>query len=155
MSNSSHHHGTNTTQFLLLFPSSEIWDARPNTSSDFQIYKLKAANLNVWWSHKVQTTQMGQAKFDVTRLFLLTLMPARTVWSRPSDDEPLRSPTEQSVAVTCRQPSTHSPVCQGPGLLFSANKFYSNVQESPSHTGVCIIKPGKYSRYPQIYTHVF
>ena len=72
---------------------------------------------------------MGQEKFDVTRLLLMTLAPARTVWSRLSDDEPRRSSIEQSlsVAVICRQPSTHSPGCQGPGLLFSASRFYSYV----------------------------
>lgn len=113
--NPNHHHGSNTTHFLFLFPSSEIWNAKPNTSSDFQICKLKTANLNSCESQKSQTTQRGQEKFDVTRLLLITFAPARTVWSRPSDDEPRRSFIEQSqsVAVTCRQPSTHSPGCQG------------------------------------------
>ena len=144
VSNPDHHHGPNTTQFLSLFPSSEIWDAKPNTSSDFQICILKVVNLNGCESQKSQTTQMGQEKFDVTRLLLMTLSPARTLWSRSSDDEP-RPSIEQShpVAVTCRQPSTHSPSCQGPGLLFTASKFYSYVQESPSHRRVCITQPGK------------
>jgi hypothetical protein len=94
VSNPSHHHGPNTTQFLSLFRSSEIWNAKPNTCSDFQICKLKVANLNGCESQKSQTTQMGQEKIDVTRLLLMTLAPASTVWSRPSDEEPRRSSIE-------------------------------------------------------------
>lgn len=59
VSKPSHHHGPNTTQFLSLFTSSEIWDAKPNTSSDFQNCKLKVENLNGCGSQKSQTTQMG------------------------------------------------------------------------------------------------
>jgi hypothetical protein len=56
---------------------------------------LKFVNLNGCENQKSQTTQMGQEKFDVTRLLLMTLEPARNVWSRPSDDEPRPYSIEQ------------------------------------------------------------